>query len=52
MLQRLHDSVYQQAREWYQRLNSRIREQINQQHGDMPEREDNIQVRTCMYKIA
>ncbi|XP_058253137.1 LON peptidase N-terminal domain and RING finger protein 1 isoform X2 [Hemibagrus wyckioides] len=43
MLQRLHDSVYQQAREWYQRLNSRIREQINQQHGDMPEREDNIQ---------
>ncbi|GAA6082871.1 LON peptidase N-terminal domain and RING finger protein 1 isoform X1, partial [Tachysurus ichikawai] len=52
MLQCLHDSVYQQAREWYQRLNSRIREQINQQHGDMPEREDNIQVRTCMYKIA
>ncbi|XP_060741488.1 LON peptidase N-terminal domain and RING finger protein 1 isoform X2 [Tachysurus vachellii] len=43
MLQCLHDSVYQQAREWYQRLNSRIREQINQQHGDMPEREDNIQ---------
>ncbi|KAM9470573.1 LON peptidase N-terminal domain and RING finger protein 1 isoform 2-T2 [Clarias gariepinus] len=43
MLQRLHDSVYQQAREWYQRLNSRIREQIIQQYGDMPEREDNIQ---------
>ncbi|KAF5895368.1 LON peptidase N-terminal domain and RING finger protein 1-like, partial [Clarias magur] len=43
MLQRLHDSVYQQAREWYQRLNSRIREQVNQQYGDMPEREDNIQ---------
>ncbi|KAF4091463.1 hypothetical protein AMELA_G00037200 [Ameiurus melas] len=43
MLQRLHDSVYQQAREWYQRLNSRIREQINHQYGDMPEREDNIQ---------
>ncbi|XP_060783675.1 LON peptidase N-terminal domain and RING finger protein 1 isoform X2 [Neoarius graeffei] len=43
MLQCLHDSVYQQAREWYQRLSSRIREQINHQHGDMPEREDNIQ---------
>ncbi|KAF7707266.1 LON peptidase N-terminal domain and RING finger protein 1 isoform X1 [Silurus meridionalis] len=43
MLQRLHDSVYQQAREWYQRLNSRILEQINRQYGDMPEREDNIQ---------
>ncbi|MCI4379919.1 hypothetical protein PGIGA_G00233940 [Pangasianodon gigas] len=43
MLQRLHDSVYQQAREWYQRLNSHIREQINHQYGAMPEREDNIQ---------
>ncbi|TSQ81044.1 LON peptidase N-terminal domain and RING finger protein 1 [Bagarius yarrelli] len=43
MLQRLHDSVYQQAREWYQRLNSRIREHLHHQYGEMPEREDNIQ---------
>ncbi|XP_017553843.1 LON peptidase N-terminal domain and RING finger protein 1 isoform X1 [Pygocentrus nattereri] len=43
MLQRLHDSVYQQAREWYHRLNSRIREQISRQYGAMPEKDDNIQ---------
>ncbi|XP_062855931.1 LON peptidase N-terminal domain and RING finger protein 1 [Trichomycterus rosablanca] len=43
ILQYLHDSVYQQAGEWYQRLNSRVREQISRQYGDMPEREDNIQ---------
>uniref|UniRef100_A0A3P8X375 LON peptidase N-terminal domain and ring finger 4 n=1 Tax=Cynoglossus semilaevis TaxID=244447 RepID=A0A3P8X375_CYNSE len=43
LLQGLHDSVYQQAQEWYQRLGSRIREQINRQYGTMPEREDDIQ---------
>ncbi|XP_076877041.1 LON peptidase N-terminal domain and RING finger protein 1 [Brachyhypopomus gauderio] len=43
VLQRLHDSVYQQACDWYVRLNSRIREQISQQYGDMPEREDHVQ---------
>lgn len=45
LLQRLHDSVYQQAQDWYQRLGSRIREQINRQYGTMPEKEENIQVR-------
>lgn len=44
LLQRLHDSVYQQAQDWYQRLGSRIREQINRQYGAMPDKEDNIQV--------
>uniref|UniRef100_A0A672N3P3 LON peptidase N-terminal domain and RING finger protein 1-like n=1 Tax=Sinocyclocheilus grahami TaxID=75366 RepID=A0A672N3P3_SINGR len=43
LLQRLHDSVYQQAREWYHRLNSRIQEQITRQYGIMPEKEDDIQ---------
>lgn len=43
ILQRLHDSVYQQAREWYLRLNSRIQDQISRQYGIMPEKEDNIQ---------
>ncbi|XDV37286.1 hypothetical protein PO909_006910 [Leuciscus waleckii] len=43
LLQLLHDSVYQQAREWYHRLNSRIQEQISRQYGIMPEKEDNIQ---------
>ncbi|XP_051715984.1 LON peptidase N-terminal domain and RING finger protein 1 [Ctenopharyngodon idella] len=43
LLQRLHDSVYQQAREWYHRLNSRIQEQISRQYGIMPEKEDDIQ---------
>uniref|UniRef100_A0A3Q0S534 LON peptidase N-terminal domain and ring finger 4 n=1 Tax=Amphilophus citrinellus TaxID=61819 RepID=A0A3Q0S534_AMPCI len=43
LLQRLHDSVYQQAQDWYQRLGSRIREQINRQYGAMPDKEDNIQ---------
>ncbi|KAG7517917.1 LON peptidase N-terminal domain and RING finger protein 1-like [Solea senegalensis] len=42
-LQCLHDSVYQQAQDWYQRLSSRIREQINKQYGTMPDKEDNIQ---------
>lgn len=44
LLQHLHDSVYQQAQDWYQRLGSRIREQINRQYGTMPEKEENIQV--------
>ncbi|KAF4104812.1 LON peptidase N-terminal domain and RING finger protein 1 [Onychostoma macrolepis] len=43
LLLRLHDSVYQQAREWYHRLNSRIQEQISRQYGIMPEKEDDIQ---------
>ncbi|XP_029972156.1 LON peptidase N-terminal domain and RING finger protein 1 [Salarias fasciatus] len=43
LLQHLHDSVYQQAQDWYQRLGGRVREQINRQYGSMPEKEDNIQ---------
>ncbi|XP_037118261.1 LON peptidase N-terminal domain and RING finger protein 1 isoform X1 [Syngnathus acus] len=43
LLQRLHDSVYQQAQDWYQRLGSRMREQINRQYGIMPSTEENIQ---------
>lgn len=43
LLQHLHDSVYQQAQDWYQRLGSRIREQINRQYGGLPEKEENIQ---------
>ncbi|XP_017275236.1 LON peptidase N-terminal domain and RING finger protein 1 [Kryptolebias marmoratus] len=43
LLQRLHDSVYQQAQDWYQRLGGRIREQIDRQHGSMPEKEEDIQ---------
>uniref|UniRef100_A0A3B4WGA7 LON peptidase N-terminal domain and ring finger 4 n=1 Tax=Seriola lalandi dorsalis TaxID=1841481 RepID=A0A3B4WGA7_SERLL len=43
LLQRLHDSVYQQAQDWYQRLGSRIREQINRQYGTMPDKDGNIQ---------
>ncbi|XP_029021132.1 LON peptidase N-terminal domain and RING finger protein 1 [Betta splendens] len=42
-LQNLHDSVYQQAQDWYQRLIGRIREQVDRQHGSMPDREENIQ---------
>ncbi len=44
LLQHLHDSVYQQAQDWYQRLGGRIREQINRQYGTMPDKEENIQV--------
>lgn len=44
LLQGLHDSVYQQAQDWYQRLGSRIREQIDRQYGTMPDTEENIQV--------
>uniref|UniRef100_UPI003AAD150C LON peptidase N-terminal domain and RING finger protein 1 isoform X2 n=1 Tax=Centroberyx gerrardi TaxID=166262 RepID=UPI003AAD150C len=43
LLQRLHDSVYQQAQDWYQRLGSRTREQINRQYGTLPDKEENIQ---------
>ncbi|KAG9346779.1 hypothetical protein JZ751_007097 [Albula glossodonta] len=44
MLKRLHDSVYQQAREWYHHLSGRIQDQISRQYGPMPDREENIQV--------
>lgn len=44
LLHHLHDSVYQQTQEWYQRLGSRIREQINKQYGAMPDKEEDIQV--------
>lgn len=44
-LQHLHDSVYQQTQDWYQRLGSRTREQIDRQYGTLPEKEENIQVR-------
>ncbi|KAL7394980.1 hypothetical protein ABVT39_008145 [Epinephelus coioides] len=43
LLEHLHDSVYQQAQDWYQRLGSRIREQINRQYGTMPDKEEDIQ---------
>nr|XP_061783505.1 LON peptidase N-terminal domain and RING finger protein 1-like [Nerophis lumbriciformis] len=43
LLQHLHDSVYQQAQDWYQRLGSRMREQINRQYGTMPDMDENIQ---------
>uniref|UniRef100_A0A8C5DXD6 LON peptidase N-terminal domain and RING finger protein 1-like n=1 Tax=Gouania willdenowi TaxID=441366 RepID=A0A8C5DXD6_GOUWI len=43
VLQSLHDSVYQQAQDWYQRLSSRVREQIIRQYGSMPDKEDDIQ---------
>lgn len=44
LLHHLHDSVYQQTQEWYQRLGSRIREHINKQYGTMPDKEEDIQV--------
>ncbi|KAM6923480.1 LON peptidase N-terminal domain and RING finger protein 1 [Xenentodon cancila] len=43
LLRDLHDSVFQQAQDWYQRLGSRIRDQIVRQHGSMPDKEENIQ---------
>ncbi|XP_069552962.1 LON peptidase N-terminal domain and RING finger protein 1 [Brachyistius frenatus] len=43
LLQCLHDSVYQQAQDWYQRLGGRSREYINRQYGTMPDKEENIQ---------
>ncbi|XP_031442899.1 LON peptidase N-terminal domain and RING finger protein 1 isoform X1 [Clupea harengus] len=45
-LQQLHDGVYQQAREWYQRLGRHIQDQISRRFGSMPEKEDNIQAST------
>uniref|UniRef100_A0A3Q2DBJ4 LON peptidase N-terminal domain and ring finger 4 n=1 Tax=Cyprinodon variegatus TaxID=28743 RepID=A0A3Q2DBJ4_CYPVA len=43
LLQHLHDSVYQQAQDWYQRVGSRSRDHINRQHGSMPDKEADIQ---------
>ncbi|CAL8357497.1 unnamed protein product [Merluccius merluccius] len=43
LLQRLHDDVYLQALEWYERISGHIQERINAQYGAMPEKEDNIQ---------
>ncbi|KAK5865077.1 hypothetical protein PBY51_016269 [Eleginops maclovinus] len=43
LLEGLHDSVYQQAQDWYQRLGIRIREQINRQYGNMPDKDEDIQ---------
>ncbi|XP_010766689.1 LON peptidase N-terminal domain and RING finger protein 1 isoform X1 [Notothenia coriiceps] len=43
VLEGLHDSVYQQAQDWYQRLAVRIRDQISRQYGTMPEKDENIQ---------
>uniref|UniRef100_A0A3Q2Q1M7 LON peptidase N-terminal domain and ring finger 4 n=1 Tax=Fundulus heteroclitus TaxID=8078 RepID=A0A3Q2Q1M7_FUNHE len=43
LLQHLHDSVYQQAHDWYQRVGSRSREHINRQHGSMPDKEADFQ---------
>ncbi|XP_068596511.1 LON peptidase N-terminal domain and RING finger protein 1 [Brachionichthys hirsutus] len=46
LLQDLHDRVYQQTQDWYQRLGSRVREQISKQYGTMPEKEENIQAKS------
>ncbi|XP_064181343.1 LON peptidase N-terminal domain and RING finger protein 1 [Anguilla rostrata] len=43
LLKRLHDNVYEQAREWYRRLNGRIQDQVSRQYGPMPQMEDDIQ---------
>ncbi|KAL0973840.1 hypothetical protein UPYG_G00211880 [Umbra pygmaea] len=43
VLQRLHDSVYEQAQDWYIRLNTRVREQTSRQYGPMPDKDSNIQ---------
>ncbi|KAM9510858.1 LON peptidase N-terminal domain and RING finger protein 1-like isoform 3-T4 [Salvelinus alpinus] len=43
LLQSLHDSVYEQAQDWYTRLNTRLREQISRQYGTMPDKDNNIQ---------
>uniref|UniRef100_A0AAY5K042 LON peptidase N-terminal domain and ring finger 1 n=1 Tax=Esox lucius TaxID=8010 RepID=A0AAY5K042_ESOLU len=43
VLQCLHDSVYEQAQDWYTRLNTRIREQITRQYGPMPDKDSDIQ---------
>ncbi|KAM3866535.1 LON peptidase N-terminal domain and RING finger protein 1 [Diretmus argenteus] len=43
VMQTLHDSVYQHAQDWYQRLGSRIQEQINRQYGTLPDKDEDIQ---------
>ncbi|XP_030001057.1 LON peptidase N-terminal domain and RING finger protein 1 [Sphaeramia orbicularis] len=43
VLHRLHDSVYQQAQDWYQRISRNVREQIERQYGTLPEKEEDIQ---------
>lgn len=52
LLHHLHDSVYQQTQEWYQRLGSRIREEINKQYGTMPDKEEDIQVCSTKFPIC
>uniref|UniRef100_A0A8C7JGH3 LON peptidase N-terminal domain and ring finger 4 n=1 Tax=Oncorhynchus kisutch TaxID=8019 RepID=A0A8C7JGH3_ONCKI len=46
LLQSLHDSVYEQAQDWYTLLNTQLREQISRQYGTMPDKDNNIQVQT------
>uniref|UniRef100_A0A8C7JCG7 LON peptidase N-terminal domain and ring finger 4 n=1 Tax=Oncorhynchus kisutch TaxID=8019 RepID=A0A8C7JCG7_ONCKI len=43
LLQSLHDSVYEQAQDWYTLLNTQLREQISRQYGTMPDKDNNIQ---------
>ncbi|XP_041079156.1 LON peptidase N-terminal domain and RING finger protein 1 isoform X1 [Polyodon spathula] len=43
VLKCLHDSVYQQAYDWFHRLTGRIQGQISMQHGLMPDKEEDIQ---------
>ncbi|XP_070960095.1 LON peptidase N-terminal domain and RING finger protein 1-like isoform X2 [Oncorhynchus clarkii lewisi] len=43
LLQSLHDSVYEQAQDWYTLLNPQLREQISRQYGTMPDKDNNIQ---------
>lgn len=52
LLHRLHDSVYQQTQEWYQRLGNRIREQIDKQYGTMPDKEEDIQVCSTKFLLV
>ncbi|KAK1161090.1 LON peptidase N-terminal domain and RING finger protein 1-like [Acipenser oxyrinchus oxyrinchus] len=43
VLKCLHDSVFQQAQDWFHRLTGRIQGQISMQHGLMPDKEEDIQ---------
>ncbi|RXM96246.1 LON peptidase N-terminal domain and RING finger protein 1 [Acipenser ruthenus] len=43
VLKCLHDSVFQQAHDWFHRLTGRIQGQISMQHGLMPDTEEDIQ---------
>ncbi|RXM96613.1 LON peptidase N-terminal domain and RING finger protein 3 [Acipenser ruthenus] len=43
VLKCLHDSVFQQAHDWFHRLTGRIQGQISMQHGLMPDKEEDIQ---------